>query len=311
MKRILSFILPVLCMVLVFISCGKRQEVSQPFYAFKDDSGIEISLAQKPKKVAVLFSSHAEMVLLSGGSVDITVGESIERGFAKEGTPLVDSGAGKSINAELLISHAPDFVIGSYDIAAHRESAELLRKAGIPTALFHVESFDDYQRAMGILCDVFGGEEYYKKNVSDVKENIVKVLSSVPKGEKKRILFVRCASSSKATKAKTKNENFVCAMLDEMNTYNIAENAPVLLDGLSVEEIIKEDPDYIFFSAMGDENAAKKYMTGVLESDEWQTLSSVKNGNYTFLDKDLFQYKPNNRWDKAYITLAELLYGKQ
>lgn len=295
-------------MASVFVSCQKKQEISQPFYTFKDDSGEETVLSEKPKKVAVLFSSHAEMVLLSGGSVDITVGESIERGFAKEGTPLVDSGAGKSINTELLISLSPDFVVGSYDIAAHRESAELLKQAGIPTALFHVESFDDYSRAMGILCDIFGGEEYYKKNVSDVKENIDEVLSSIPQGEKKKILFVRCASSSKATKAKTKSENFVCAMLDEMNTYNIAENAQILLDGLSIEEIIKQDPDYIFFSAMGDENAAKAYMTGLLQSDEWQALTAVKKGNYTFLDKNLFQYKPNNRWDTSYKTLAELLY---
>jgi len=100
-------------------------------------------------------------------------------------------------------------------------------------------------------------------------------------------------------------------MLDEMNTYNIAENAKVLLDGLSAEEIILEDPDFIFFSAMGNEEAAKEYMTGVLESKEWQTLSAVKTGNFAFLDKELFQYKPNNRWGRAYKTLAELLYGQE
>ena len=40
-----------------------------------------------------------------------------------------------------------------------------------------------------------------------------------------------------ATKAKTADENFVCKMLNELGTYNIAENAPILLDGLSLSLI--------------------------------------------------------------------------
>ena len=310
MKKFLVFVLSLLTLLLL-VSCDSDKgdmSTSEYYVTFTDDNGTNICLAEKPQKVAVLFSSHAEMVLLSGGSVDVTVGEAVERGFAKEGTPLVDEGAGKNINIELLIAQNPDFVIGSLDIAAHKETAELLNKSGIPTSLFHVESFSDYERVMRILCDIFEGNDLYQKNVAEVKRGINDVLDSVPKGPKKKILFVRCATSSKATKAKTKKDNFVCAMLDEMNTYNIAENAPVLLDGLSIEEIILEDPDYIFFTTMGNEGAAKAYMTGVLAGDEWQTLTAVKNGKYTFLDKELFQYKPNNRWDEAYKTLLELLY---
>lgn len=307
MKRLLVLILVLVCAVL-FWSCSENETKEDSYISFGDDSGFEVLLEEKPKKIAVLFSSHAEMVLLAGGSVDVTVGETIERGFAQEGTPLVDDGAGKKINCELLIAQNPDLVIGSYDIAAHKETAELMRKAGVPTALFHVESFYDYERVMGVLCRIFDSQEMYNKNVSSVRTEIESVLENVPKGKEKKILFIRCASTSKATKAKTKDQNFVCAMLDEMNTYNIAENVPLLLDGLSIEHIILENPDYIFFSTMGNEDAAKAYMTDVMSRDEWQTLSAVKNGKYTFLDKELFQYKPNSRWGKAYKTLAELLY---
>jgi len=311
MKKILILVCLALCFCFLCSCENENNSEAGTYITFTDDAGTEISLLQKPGKVASLFSSYAEMVLLSGGSVDITVGEALERGFANKDTPLVDGGAGKSINTELLISYKPDFVVGSYDIAAHRESAEILNASGIPAALFHVENFSDYERVMKILCEIFDGKEQYEKNVEKVKAEIEGVLSSVPDGQKKKILFVRCASSAKATKAKTKSENFVCEMLDEMNTYNIAENAKVLLDGLSAEEIILEDPDFIFFSAMGNEEAAKEYMTGVLESKEWQTLSAVKTGNFAFLDKELFQYKPNNRWGRAYKTLAELLYGQE
>lgn len=97
-------------------------------------------------------------------------------------------------------------------------------------------------------------------------------------------------------------------MLDELGTYNIAENAPVLLDGLSLEEILLENPDYIFISTMGDEAAARAYMDGLLRGDAWRHLDAVREGNYTYLPKDLFQFKPNKRWGEAYRYLADLLY---
>ncbi len=316
-KKIISLIL--LILTLTVLGCSEKvctsedsSLIPQNGYSvgFTDDAGKSFTLTQKPKKVAVLFSSFADMVLLSGGSVDITVGESIERGFAEKNTPLVDSGAGKRISSELLLSYSPDLIIGSYDIAAHREAAEFIKDSGIPFALFRVDGFEDYDRVMKTLCTIFERPELYEKNVTDVRDGIELVKSCIDTtAPKKRILFVRCASSAKATKAKTKDENFVCGMLDELHTFNIAEASPILLDGLSIEYILVENPDYIFFSPMGDEDAAKQYVQSLIENGAWQSLTSIKTGNYAFLPKKLFQYKPNSRWDEAYKYLAELLYG--
>lgn len=319
MKRLFALLTAVI-LTSFFIGCEQKactaEDASMTVQAkdyhvsFSDHSGKSITLTEKPEKVAVLFSSFADMVLLSGGSVDITVGESIERGFASTDTALVDLGAGKSINTELLLSESPDFIIGSYDIAAHRETSELLENSGIPFALFRVDGFEDYDRVMSILCEIFERPDCYQKNVTEVKNAIAEVKDGIDtSGDKKKILFVRCASSSKATKAKTKDENFVCKMLDELHTTNIADTSSVLSDELSIEYILLEDPDFIFFSPMGDEQAARDYVGSLLETDLWQSLTSIKTGNYAFLPKDMFQYKPNSRWDKAYKYLAELLYG--
>ena len=124
-------------------------------------------------------------------------------------------------------------------------------------------------------------------------------------------LFIRAGSKYSATKAKTAENNFVCVMLKELGTYNIAENAPVLLDGLSQEEILMENPDYIFISTMGKEEAARAYMDSVLQEEAWQHLDAVKEGRYAYLPKELFQFKPNKRWGEAYRYLADLLYPKE
>ena len=125
----------------------------------------------------------------------------------------------------------------------------------------------------------------------------------------RKILFVRAGSSAKYTKAKTAENHFVCVMLDKLGTENIADKAPVLLEGLSMEEILRSDPDAVFFTTMGAEEGAVAYMESLLEDPVWSCLAAVQAGRVYHLPKDLFQYKPNARWDEAYEYLFTLLYG--
>ena len=279
------------------------------YLSFKDSTGAVVNLPEKPRRVAVLFSSFAEMWTLAGGEVSISVGESVERGFCAKDTPLVDSGAGKTVNVELLVAYEPDLVICSADIAAQVDAAAVLRDAGIPCALFCVEDFEDYCHVLGIMTRITGNADAYEQNATAVGARIDAILDSVPQNTGKRILFIRAGSSARATKAKTADQHFAAAMLEELGCYNIADNAPILLDGLSMEEILREDPDYIFITTMGDEEAARAYMDSLLAGEVWQSLSAVQNGAYCYLPKDLFQFKPNARWDAAYRMLSEILYG--
>ena len=288
---------------------AEKSSASNVYYSFTDDAGISITLPEKPQKVAVLFSSFADVWTLSGGEVSITVGESVERGLVPDTVLLVDSGAGKVIDHEILLSSEPDFIICSADIEAQAETADMMNQAGIPCAQFHVECFEDYLRMLDICTDITGDKEAYQINGEQVKTRIDKLLETAGKQEtEKRILFIRSGSGESSAKAKTADQHFAAEMLEELGVYNIADNAPVLLDGLSLEEILTEDPDLIFISTMGDEEAARAYMDSVLVSPAWQALHAVQTGNYFYLPKDLFQYKPNAHWDEAYSYLFEILY---
>ena len=82
----------------------------------------------------------------------------------------------------------------------------------------------------------------------------------------------------------------------------------MLLDGLSLEHVMLRDPDYIFLSPMGDEGAAKAQIAELFSQEGWRELTAVQTENYSFLEKELFHFKPNARWAEAYRSLAELLY---
>ena len=98
MKRAIFLLLVLLSLCGSLSACSyEPSEDSSPAYSFCDDLGNGISISYSPKRVAVLFSSLADIWCLAGGEVAITVGESVEREFASGSAVLVDSGAGKTV----------------------------------------------------------------------------------------------------------------------------------------------------------------------------------------------------------------------
>lgn len=69
-----------------------------------------------------------------------------------------------------------------------------------------------------------------------------------------------------------------------------------------------EDPDYIFLTAMGSQEASEAYIDDLFAQDGWRQLTAVAEGNYQFLPREMFHFKPNARWGEAYAYLAQLLY---
>lgn len=77
-----------------------------------------------------------------------------------------------------------------------------------------------------------------------------------------------------------------------------------------MEEILVEDPDFIFVTIMGSstQKALDALAQGIQQNPAWSSLSAVQNGRYVILPEDLFHYKPNKRWGESYGYLANILY---
>ena len=101
-------------------------------------------------------------------------------------------------------------------------------------------------------------------------------------------------------------------MLADMGCVNIADNNTGLLENLSVEAVIREEPHHIFVVTMGsDTEAAKNTLENMMkENDAWSTIEAVKNGRLHIMDKKLFNLKPNARWAESYDILYDELTKK-
>ena len=123
-----------------------------------------------------------------------------------------------------------------------------------------------------------------------------------------RVLFLRAAASG--VKAKSSEGTVLGEMLRDLGCVNIADGS-TLLEDLSLEKIIEEDPYRIFIVPQGDDaEAMERTLNDTLTGNPaWAGLTAVKEGRVHYMDKHLFHFKPNARWGEAYEELEALLYG--
>ena len=172
-----------------------------------------------------------------------------------------------------------------------------------------MEHFDDYLEMLKICTDITEKKEMYEKYGLKVKDQIEGITDRVAGKKNPTILLIRAFSSG--AKAKD-DENMACKILNDLGTVNIASKHRSLLEDLSIEEIIREDPDFIFVVTMGNaEEALKALKDGIEKNPVWSRLSAVKNNRYIVLPKELFHYKPNARWGESYEYMAKILYPEE
>lgn len=275
-------------------------------YTFTDNTGEEITVTSV-ERVVILYGSFADAWLSAGGTIVGTTDDAInERKLAlDEATEII--GSVKHPSLEKIVSLSPTLVILSADIASHASCRDALRSMGIPAAMFRIDSFEDYLSFLKLACDMTGRDDLYIKNGASVKEDIDRQLADTANANGPKVLLLRAYSSG--VKAK-KDDNFVGVMLDQFGCVNIAEKYPSLLEELSLEIVVREDPDYIFVLTMGDEEKViESFNDGIASDPVWQSLGAVQSGRLIFLPKELFHYKPNARWGESYKYLKDILFS--
>ncbi len=304
MKKLLYILyLVLLC---TFISaCGDKSAVHQEsLQTITDSMGNSYTLGENPRVISC-YGSFADMWQLSGGKLIGVTNDAIDEHGLSFPDEIEVVGSVKEINLEKIVRLNPDYVILSQEIATHLSLEESLKSMNIPYGYFKVDSFADYKNIMKKFCALNNRNDLFQNNVTDIEENIQTILSNTPKNSSPTFLVMRSFS----TGIKVKNDNFAVSMLKELGGVDITDKTPSLLKDFSLEKIITEDPDFIFILTMGDATAAKDYLfKTVTDNPAWNELSAIKNNRFTILPKDLFHYKPNNRWDESYEYLAKILY---
>ena len=101
-------------------------------------------------------------------------------------------------------------------------------------------------------------------------------------------------------------------MLRDFGCINIADSDAMLLEHLSLESIALQNPHKLFFVEAGDHSEEIRLFVEktFVENPLWQSLDAVKNGEVYFMEKELYNLKPNASFALAYEKLEGILYEK-
>ena len=317
MKNCFRNIAILICMTMllgIITACGSIESTRrQNLVTFTDALGREVSVPKEPERVAALIGSFADVWLLAGGNL-CAAAEDAWLDFELDLPEAVNIGGAHSPNLELIFSANPDFVIASASTSSNVEMKETLEAAGITVAYFDVDDFEDYLAMLNICTDITGRKDLYERNGLELQSQIETIkleMSEQPlTEEQKTVLLLRAHSGS--VKAKGSEGTILGEILADLGCINIADSDTSLLEALSVESIIRQEPYRIFVVTMGNDTqkAMDNFYQMMEENPAWGTLAAVTEGRVHIMDRKLFNIKPNADWAESYEKLSEILRTK-
>ena len=289
-------------------SSGESTQQETQAVTFTDDLGRQVTV-ENPQRVAVLIGSYADIWCLAGGKATLVAAAndawtSFDLGLGED---VANLGGVKETNLEVLLAAQPDLVLASSNTAAQVDLLPTLEQAGLNVAYFMVSNFDEYLHMLDICTQITGREDCYQQYGQALEEQVEQARQRAD-GSLPKVLYVRATGSS--CKVKNSQDSVLGEMLADLDCINIADSQSSLLEQLSLEVILQEDPDFIFAVLQGSDptDAQRTLDETLLSNPAWQSLTAVKEGRFHVMDDQLYNLKPNARWGEAYEQLAQILY---
>lgn len=275
---------------------------------FTDSTGERVTIKKNPQRVVCLYNSYLDIWDSCGGTVIGRVEESEEKPV--ENAKSAESvGTASDPSLEKIISLKPDLVIMTTAYKVQREMVSTLKQNNIPVIALDNDFKNDYYETVRLFTAVTDREDLYKTQAEEVKNNVEKIISKAPTDKNYKVLIL--FASAKSLSVRDSN-SMVGEMLKDLNTVNISDTKVDTSDSktFSMEKILEEDPDFIFVLTMGTdiEKIKERLKSDAEDNPAWASLTAVKEGRYHILPKNLYMYKPNNKYAQAYEGLAEILY---
>jgi len=292
------------------------KDLTQGKIQVTDQQGYTVGFDATPTRVVVFQAALADIWLQAGGTIVGITDDYDDYGLDLPNVEII--GENHYTQDELIFNLSPDFVIYSYNNPKDLPVIEKLKKSNIKTFGADISNFNDYLYVLEQFCKLTGRDDIYKTHGTDVKAQIDNIINSVPDGNKSSYVLLRAKSKSAPTIIG--KDHFVTQMLTDLKATNIAvTDANTGNLDFSMEVVVDSNPDYIFITFMGISNVSKSKTwlnDNILSLPAWKNLDAVKNGKVIYLydennlaDAHLFQYKPNEKWAKAYSKLYEKLYN--
>ena len=199
-------------------------------------------------------------------------------------------------NLEAIVRLRPAYVFAG---DMQKEVASKLRGLGLRTVVLPEQRLDDIYASITEIGRLLGCPERATALVRSVRDSLMALANKQPGEKKKRVLLVVGRDSDNLTNIFTVNRNtFLSELLDIAGGESVFDDAAMVWASISVEEIIRRNPEYVI-----------ELTSDSMGTALWQRLgsvSAVKQNHVHALTSD-FVFIPGPRVVETARLLQEIL----
>ena len=265
--------------------------------SFVDDLGRKIYLAKPARRIISLAPSVTEILFAVGLDAEI-VGVTTFCDYPTQAKfkPKI----GSSIpNLEAILGLKPDLVIGNQDFIRPDVLAKL-DQLGVPVFLLAPKTIEDILGHIHTIGRLVGHEKDARFVVDGVRERLIEIRHRMAPVRRVRVFYV-VNTDPLISVGPT---SFIHQMLQAAGGDNIAARATAAYPKVSLEEVLRKDPEAIIFPVGTTE--------GIPEAEQqrwrkWKGLSAVSQDRLYQVSAELVN-RPGPRVIDGVQLLAQLLH---
>jgi iron complex transport system substrate-binding protein len=277
--------------LLLLLSACQTQNLAPA--TFTDDFGDAITVGIPPKRIVSLNPATTDLMFALGAGSRL-VGRTHWDTYPDSAVLVPDLGPGLRPNVEAVLGAHPDLVL-LYASNDNRTAAAEIRAAGVKTLSLKIDHIADFYRASRLIGRLIG-DSVSGANVADsVKRTLDRVKTLTSTMSKPRV-FWHIWDAPLITIGQGSYMNELVEIAGAQNIYGDMKDVS---PAVSIEDVLKRDPDFII---TGPEGAEK-----IRKDPKWSSSRAVKNKGVISADTALVG-RPSVRLGEAALSLARLFH---
>ena len=264
---------------------------------FVDDLGRKLYLAQPPKRIISLAPSITEMLFALGLDQEIVgVTEFCNYPSAALDKPKVGYA---QPNLESIVALRPELIVAPKSFL-RVDLLNRLEQLKIPTLLLDPQSVEDILRHIQLLGRMVGRVPESLK-VTEIIRKRITVLTARLEGRPRPTLLFVINTDPLITVGPG---SYIHQLIELAGARNAAESAGAPYPRLSIEEVLRQNPEFLLFPTGQFEGIPQA------EQDQWRrwtSLEAVKRNQFVQIDSDILN-RPGPRVIEALEALITILH---
>ncbi len=265
-------------------------------------NGEKLSIKKNPGRVIIITSPMLGIWYFAGGKAIGRINGDIN--VPPQALKIQTIGTSGHPNLEKIISLKPDLVILSTHKHRQQKFIPFLKEAGIPYLALSYNNYPDFLAISDLFCRMNNNTKGLEK-IKQIKSKVNKIIAKCP--ENKQLSLITFASPNGITAELPQGDTGM--ILKMLKGNNIAKISPLKRGTrveMSIEKITEMNPEVMFVKQHGQsEKRLREFFQG---NSSLKSIKALKNDRLYFLPRELFLYKPNERYPDAFLYMAQILY---